>query len=190
MARAEGEYRLCSSCSTEVPEGARHCTVCGAETEPPWYQTAELLHLVGPQCSCGAANTDHSTFCHFCGQQLDEPPEPVAPAPWPEPRAYGPPPGYGPYPPPWAMGRPQGPRPPDHLVWAILATVLCCMPLGVVSIVYAAKVESLWISGNQRGAVEASEKAKNWAIASAAISFLIPVIWLLILVLSEAASGT
>jgi hypothetical protein len=27
---------------------------------------------------------------------------------------------------------------PNHLVWAILATLFCCLPLGIVSIVYAA----------------------------------------------------
>ena len=26
---------------------------------------------------------------------------------------------------------------PNHMVWAILTTLFCCLPLGVVSIVYA-----------------------------------------------------
>ena len=34
--------------------------------------------------------------------------------------------------------------PDSNLVWAILCTVLCCLPLGIVAIVKAASVEKLW----------------------------------------------
>ena len=55
---------------------------------------------------------------------------------------------------------------PNHLVWAILATLFCCLPLGIVSIVYAAKVDGLRLAGNLEGAREMSHKAKMWAIWS------------------------
>lgn len=58
-------------------------------------------------------------------------------------------------------------RPANHLAWAILATVLCCMPLGVVSIVYSAQVDSKWSVGDIAGAERSSRLARNWAIASA-----------------------
>ncbi|MCD8166876.1 MAG: CD225/dispanin family protein, partial [Bacteroides sp.] len=33
-------------------------------------------------------------------------------------------------------------KPDNYLVWAILSTVLCCLPAGVVSIVYSVKVNN------------------------------------------------
>lgn len=63
-----------------------------------------------------------------------------------------------------------GTPPSTNLVWAILSTLLCCMPLGIVSIVKAASVNSLWFQGRHAEAVRASESARNWAIASAAVA--------------------
>ena len=54
----------------------------------------------------------------------------------------------------------------NNLVWAILSTVLCCLPLGIVSIVYAAKVDGLVAAGNIDAARNAADTAKKWAIAS------------------------
>ena len=68
--------------------------------------------------------------------------------------------------------QPQSQRPvkPDnYLVWAILCTILCCLPFGIVSIVYAAKVDGLYSQGDYQAAQEASEKAKKWAMWGAII---------------------
>lgn len=61
------------------------------------------------------------------------------------------------------------PKPSSNLVWAILSTILCCLPLGIVSIVYASKVDSLYSAGNYQAAVEASNNAKKYATISAVI---------------------
>lgn len=58
-------------------------------------------------------------------------------------------------------------KPDNYLVWAILTTVMCCMPLGIVSIVNSTKVDSLWAAGDHAGAIKASEDAKKWAIYGA-----------------------
>ena len=47
--------------------------------------------------------------------------------------------------------------PEDYLVWSILTTVFCCQPLGIVAIVYSAKVESRFLCGDYDGAQEASD---------------------------------
>ena len=67
---------------------------------------------------------------------------------------------------------------PNHLVWAILATLFCCLPLGIVSIVHAAKVDGLRLSGNIAGAREMSEKAKMWAIYAAISGPVLMVLWM------------
>ncbi len=55
--------------------------------------------------------------------------------------------------------------PPDNnLVWAILSTVLCCLPLGVVAIIKSTKVKELWQQGDKEGAIKAAADAKKYAI--------------------------
>lgn len=51
---------------------------------------------------------------------------------------------------------------PNYLAQSILVTLLCCLPLGIPAIVYAAGVNGKWQSGDVRGAMEASRKAKLW----------------------------
>lgn len=61
----------------------------------------------------------------------------------------------GGYPPPMV-------KPNNYLVWAILGTIFCCLPFGIVSIVHASKVDGLWLAGNYFAATEAARKAKTW----------------------------
>lgn len=71
-------------------------------------------------------------------------------------------------------------KPDNYLVWAILTTIFCCLPFGVVAIVHAAKVDGLWTSGNYNGACEYSDKAKKWSIISAicgAVSLVLSIIF-------------
>lgn len=55
---------------------------------------------------------------------------------------------------------------PNYLWQSIVVTILCCLPLGIPAIVYAAKVDNLKASGNIAGALEASANAKKWCIIS------------------------
>ena len=79
---------------------------------------------------------------------------------------------YGTPPPPppassYHAGGVGGAPPQNYLVWAILSTVFCCLPLGVVSIVFAAQVNGKWAAGDVAGAAESSAKAKRFATWSA-----------------------
>lgn len=84
--------------------------------------------------------------------------------------------------------QPQGPKPPSYLVWAILTTLFCCLPFGIASIVFAARVDSNYNAGDLAGARAASESAKKWAIISAVTSLVLVGVWFLIVVLA-ASSG-
>lgn len=66
--------------------------------------------------------------------------------------------------------RPQ--RPETNLVWAILATLCCCLPLGVVSIVYAAQVDGFYNTQQYDKALEYSQNARKWAIISAVVGLV------------------
>ncbi|GAB3582139.1 CD225/dispanin family protein [Calidifontibacter terrae] len=88
---------------------------------------------------------------------------------------------------------PAGPPPNNYLVWAILSTVLCCLPLGIVSVVFSTQVNSKWSLGDVQGAHESARKAKLWAIASAIVSLVVGVLYvgiLLIIATNSSSSST
>lgn len=73
------------------------------------------------------------------------------------------------------------PCPPSNLVWAIVSTILCCLPTGIVAIVYACKVDNLYLMGDYQGAVEASNKARNWALGGLIASIVFYFVYILVL---------
>jgi hypothetical protein len=95
----------------------------------------------------------------------------------PPPGNYPPPPGG--YPPisGGVYQQPGGTQPNNHLVWAILTTLFCCLPLGIVSIVKSAQVSGLWAGGRYADAQQAADSAKKWAIWSAVIGVIAFVIY-------------
>ena len=83
-------------------------------------------------------------FCTNCGAQL--PPGATAcPSCAKRVRAFTPPPPI-----------------PNYLVGAIVSTLCCCLPFGVVSLIYAAQVNSKLAAGDIAGAQRASNNAKLW----------------------------
>ncbi|MBN1809341.1 MAG: CD225/dispanin family protein [Planctomycetes bacterium] len=96
------------------------------------------------------------------------------------------------------LNNPQAPRQPDagapaepvqnNLVWAILTTIFCCLPFGIVAIVYAAQVDGKTASGDHAGALEASKKAKTWSFV-AFLCGLIPMVLYAILMIIGLVAG-
>lgn len=60
----------------------------------------------------------------------------------------------------------QRPHVPNYLVQSILCTLFCCMPFGIVAIVYAAGVNAKLGAGDYAGAQHSSRLARNWCLAS------------------------
>lgn len=101
------------------------------------------------------------------------------------PPTYAPRPRY-PQPGPARPMQPAAAGKPDSFMWlAILSTILCCLPLGIVSIVYACKVDSLWTAGDQEGAQRSSNNARNWGIAAAVTGVVLALVIYLIIVNSR-----
>ncbi len=78
---------------------------------------------------------------------------------------------------------------PNHLVWAILSTLFCCLPFGIVSIVYASKVDGLAMAGDIAGAQAASDDAKKWAMIAAGVSIGLIVLYILLVVVMGIGAG-
>lgn len=51
---------------------------------------------------------------------------------------------------------------PNYLIPAIISA-LCCFPLGIISIIFAAQVNSKVTAGDMTGALDASKKAKMFS---------------------------
>jgi hypothetical protein len=110
---------------------------------------------------CGATNADNAAVCVQCGRTLQAG---TITTPLP---ATG-------------VVIPPGATVPNYLVFAILATVFCCLPTGIPAIIYAAQVNSKLQAGDYAGAQAASSNAKLWCwisfglgLASIAVSILL-----------------
>jgi hypothetical protein len=81
-----------------------------------------------------------------------------------------PPPGYPPQ-------QPAGQAPNNYLVWSILVTLFCCLPLGIVAIVKSSQVNGLWAQGQYAEAQAAADSAKKFVTWSAIIGVVVFVIY-------------
>lgn len=70
-------------------------------------------------------------------------------------------------------------KPDNYLVWAILSTILCCLPFGIVSIIYSSKVDNLYFNGQYEEALAKSKSAKTWAIVAAATALVGTLLYIL-----------
>ena len=97
---------------------------------------------------------------------------------------YGTPPPPPPPPPGYGYGAPQGqpnmPAPPNYLVMSILS-LLCCWPIGIPAVVFAAQVNSKWAQGDLVGARDASSKAKRFATVALALGIAVTLVYLALL---------
>ena len=71
------------------------------------------------------------------------------------------------------------PRPKNWLVESILATIFCCMPFGIVGIIFAAQVNDKYDSGDYEGALRSSKEAARWTKISFFIQLGLAVLWII-----------
>ncbi len=88
-----------------------------------------------------------------------------------------------------SYNQPQRDIPPTHLVWSILTTILCCMPLGIVAIIYSSKVETAYNRGDYKMALKYSNDAKNFSIASLIVGAVTTIIVIILQVASVISLG-
>ena len=103
---------------------------------------------------CGARTETDSRWCAECGRTLVD-----------------------------AEGESRSEWIPNYLAQAILVTVLCCVPLGILAIVYAARVNRQVIDGDYQLARESSTKAKMWCWGA----FWLGIVWWVFFVMASLA---
>lgn len=80
-------------------------------------------------------------------------------------------------------------KPDNNLVWAILSTVMCCLPLGIVAIIKASSVDELWNSGKYDEAYQAAADARKWSLIGAGIAAVFIVIYVVVIVFAVGAAA-
>jgi Interferon-induced transmembrane protein len=78
---------------------------------------------------------------------------------------------------------------PNYLIPAILVTLFCCLPTGVVSIIFSTQVNSKVAAGDVAGAMESSKKAKTWMMVSIGLGVLAWIIAIVVNVIGFVASS-
>ena len=76
-----------------------------------------------------------------------------------------------------------------YLILSIISTLCCCLPFGVVGIVFSAKINSAMLAGNLEEAQNNAKMAKIWIIVSFAIGLLTWLIYM-VLIVTGAVSGS
>jgi hypothetical protein len=112
---------------------------------------------------CGKPNDDNAYKCTSCGEILQQVP------------------AAGGGPPPVAV--------PNYLAQSILVTLFCCLPFGIVAIVFAAQVNGKLALGDIDGAIKASNQAKMWSWISFGIGATVGVLYIVLMVVGAILSA-
>lgn len=69
------------------------------------------------------------------------------------------------------------PKPDNNLVMAILCTICCCLPLGIVGIIKATKVDSYYNAGQYALAKQSADEAKKYSMIGIVVGGIVSVIY-------------
>ncbi len=86
-----------------------------------------------------------------------------------------------------AAPQPDQVKPDNFLPWAIISTILCCLPFGIVAIVYASQVDGYWFAGNYDAARRSARNARTWTWVSVGVAAVCWLIYLIVVVVFAAA---
>lgn len=171
---SRGSAVRCPNCSAECSDQAHECEFCGH----PFVANVEGTGALAPSAPGQASSPNRATYTS------SEPTNSI-----PE-KTYTPPPPT-PSENPYDASYPSASRTsrrssaagsvPNYLVWAILSTLCCCVPGGIVAIVYAAQVDGKLAAGDYQGAVTASDNAKMWSWISFGVWAVFVVLYVLLI---------
>ena len=74
-----------------------------------------------------------------------------------------------------------------YLVFAILTTICCCIPLGIPAIVFASKINTAQMSGRMDEARDCAKKAKIFSIIAAVVGVVGGIIYFLLVAIGSSS---
>ena len=106
-------------------------------------------------CSkCGAQAPENTAFCSSCGNAMNPAANTAAPV--------------------------VHPHIPSNLGLAIFSTLCCCIPFGIVAIIFASQVSSHIAAGNYDAARKSAENAETWSIIFIVLGLVGSVLWVIL----------
>ena len=151
----------CKNCYQEIPDGSKFCPHCGAkqnEVQPNAEQENAVKN--DPVQATGAAKTTENAtgYQDAAGYQNNSGYQNVT--------------GY----------QNNGQKPEinyvPYLVLSIISTVCCCLPFGIVGIVFSVKINSALNAGNYEEAAQNAKMAKIWTIVSFVVGLVVGILYL------------
>ena len=79
------------------------------------------------------------------------------------------------------------PAPYNHMAEAILTLLFCCLPFGIVSVVYASQVGGKHSMGDMEGAQKSAKLAGVWALVSCLVGVGFLLLYILLMLAASAA---
>lgn len=150
----------CKNCYQEIPDGSKFCPHCGAkqnEVQPNAEQENAVKN--DPVQATGAAKTTENAvgYQDVSGYQNNSGYQNVT--------------GY----------QNNGQKPEinyvPYLVLSIISTVCCCLPFGIVGIVFSVKINSAMNVGNYEEAAQNAKMAKIWTIVSFVVGLVVGILY-------------
>ena len=150
----------CKNCYQEISDGSKFCPHCGAkqnEVQPNAEQENAVKN--DPVQATGAAKTTENAtgYQDAAGYQNNSGYQNVT--------------GY----------QNNGQKPEinyvPYLVLSIISTVCCCLPFGIVGIVFSVKINSALNAGNYEEAAQNAKMAKIWTIVSFVVGLVVGILY-------------
>jgi len=147
----------CPKCETTISGEGNFCPYCGASVYSHSQHGGEQVPDDTRYAPPGTADDGGKT--KYAPHYVQEEPYQASPK-----QAYTP--SYAQGAPVMPPRQTQQAPPKTWLLESVLATIFCCLPAGLVGIIYASNVESHWYKGNREAAVSSANTAKTWTIVS------------------------
>ena len=166
----------CNKCGSELEAGAKFCAVCGEPVpQAPGSEPQQPQQPQQPYQSAPGPEAQQQPYGYTAPQQ-DAGYTYSAPQPQAAPVYANVPPVSG----------------TAYLVWSIIVTIFCCLPLGIPGIVFASKIDKLAAMGDLAGAQDAAKKSKMFSIIGAIVGVVVIVVTIIfyVAVIGAAVGGS